>query len=254
MITIEPAELRSLARGEEKAYRIQRGGAYNAILDVVDGQALDGQAIKFDVPFPYKGDLVMLKTGCFGDTVSSRVGFWIDHEKASEVASTDDALELMIDDDGLQFRLDLGRCKHGPIVARMCATDNRSAISVGSDIHNEHRETIAGESVRVVTRATLKEITICKDGAAGINAFGYIVDKRFTPKPVAGHRSATFKAARMLHGVSRVVRSLKAQAVSTYGRLPRPRRSVTLDQLNRMQTAEIEHLQAVARGRHGLFL
>ena len=190
------------------------------------------------IPFPYKGDWVMLEPGCFGKTSNGRIGFWIDHEAAMEVANTDDALEVVIDDDAGQFRLDLGKCKLGPLIARICQTDNRSAMSVGSDILDERKETIDGQTVRVVTRALIKEITLCKEGAAGENAFAFVVDKSFTPKPAAGSRSATFSAARALHKVSRNMRKLKAQIAETYNAPPPLRRSMTVDRLNRMQTAE----------------
>jgi hypothetical protein len=78
------------------------------------------------------------------------------------VGSTDDALSLMIDDEGIQFRLDLANCRLGPALARMVANDNRASTSVGSDIYEEHKEEIDGKTVRVVTRARLKEVTICK--------------------------------------------------------------------------------------------
>lgn len=249
MIVVEAADLRTLERSESRAFRVEKGGAMNAIVDVVDGQALDGQAVKFDVPFPYKNEWIMLRAGCFGDTPRGRVGFWIDHEGSLEVASTDDALELMVDDVGLQFRLDLEECKLGPVIARMCQSDNRASISVGSDILAEHKETIAGERVRVVTRANLKEVTICKEGAAGENAFAYLVDKSLTPKPVAGARSATFLAAQMLHKVSRKVRKLKASVAATYDdrEQRRPIRWPTLEESNRAQTAETERLQKQAR-------
>lgn len=194
----------------------------------------------------------MLEPGCFGKTSNGRIGFWIDHEAAMEVANTDDALEVVIDDDAGQFRLDLGKCKLGPLIARICQSDNRSAMSVGSDILDERKETIDGQTVRVVTRALIKEITLCKEGAAGENAFAFVVDKSFTPKPAAGSRSATFSAARALHKVSRNMRKLKAQIAETYNAPPPLRRSMTVDRLNRMQTAETKRLQARARTVHGI--
>ncbi|UGX97105.1 HK97 family phage prohead protease [Bradyrhizobium barranii subsp. barranii] len=248
-IVIDPADLRSLERSEERAFRVDRGGAFNAILDLVDGQALDGQAIKFDVTFPYRGDLIMLRAGCFGDASNTRVGLWVDHDGAFEVASTDDAVELVIDDESVQFRLDLGSCKLGPVIARMCQSDNRSSVSVGADILAEHKETIGGERVRVVTRAKLKEISIVKEGAAGENAFAMVVDKTVTPKPVAGSRSMFFNASRTLSKVSRTVRKLKASLATTYGdrEQRRPTRWPTLEESNRAQTAETERLQKQAR-------
>jgi len=162
MIQIDTADARLLERNEARAYRVEHGGPLNAIFDVVENQALDGQFAKFGIPFPYKGDWVMLESGCFGKTSNGRIGFWIDHEAAMEVASTGDALEVVIDDDAGQFRLDLGKCKLGPLIARICQSDNRSAMSVGSDILDERKETIHGQTVRVVTRALIKEITYAR--------------------------------------------------------------------------------------------
>jgi hypothetical protein len=244
MICIDPADLRSLERSEAKASRVQRGGAMNAIFDVTDHQALDGQVVKFDEPFSYKGDLIMLRSGCFGDVLNHRVAFLIDHEASIEVAGTDDALSVMIDDIGIQFRLDLAKCRLGPVISRMCSTDNRSSTSIGCDILKEHSETISGQTVRIVTRARIKEITLCKNGAAGENAFAMLVDTTFTPKPVAGLRSATFKAQCALHKVARTVKTLKAQIAARHEQPLPVKRSMTVDQSNRLQTIETEKLIA----------
>ncbi|WP_456664694.1 HK97 family phage prohead protease [Bradyrhizobium sp. LB13.1] len=221
----------------------------NAVFDVVDDLALDGQFVAFNVPFPYRNDIVMLKPGCFGSVSNLRIAFLVDHEESTEVGSTDDAVEVMIDDEGAQFRLDLGRCKNGHVLARMCEVDSRSAMSHGSDILAEHREMIAGQSVRVITRARLKEITLCKEGAAGENAFALVVDKAVTPKPVAGSRSLFFNTARTLGKVARTVRKLKASVAATYGEREqrRPVRWPTVEESNRSQTAETERLQRQAR-------
>lgn len=249
MITIDAADLRSLERSEARAFRVDRGGALNAVFDVVDDLALDGQFVAFNVPFPYRNDRVMLKPGCFSNVTNQRVAFLVDHEGSMEVASTDDALDLMIDDDGAQFRLDLGRCKNGYVLAQMCKVDSRSAMSHGCDILAEHRETIAGQSVRVITRARLKEITLCKEGAAGDNAFAVVVDKTVTPKPLAGSRSLFFNTARTLSKVARTVRKLKASVAATYGERERmrPLRWPTLEESNRAQTEETERLQRQAK-------
>jgi HK97 family phage prohead protease len=250
MIDVEAADLRSLERSQARAYRVQCGGAMNAIFDVTEDQALDGQAVRFDVPFPYRGSWIMLRAGCFGNSAQGRVGFRVDHDSSMELASTDDALELMIDDNSIQFRLDLAQCRLGPVVARMCKSDNRSSMSVGSDILAEHWEEIDGNSVRVVTRARLSELTLCKEGAAGDNAYAFVVDKTVTPKPTPGSRSATMNAAQLLHRVSGKVRKLKAQALATYGdHKPAKRPALTVAQINRMQTERTERLQEQARAR-----
>ena len=53
-------------------------------------------------------------------------------------------------------------------------------------ITGEHNETLAGHSVRVVTRARLNEISVSKEGCAGDDAFAVLVVATVTPKPMAG--------------------------------------------------------------------
>ncbi|WOH53571.1 hypothetical protein RX328_16655 [Bradyrhizobium sp. sBnM-33] len=135
------------------------------------------------------------------------------------MASTDDAFELVIYDDGLQFRLDLGQCRLGPVIARMAASDHRPSMSVGSDIYAEHSEEIAGESVRVVTRAKLNEITLCKAGAAGDEALAFVVDKTFTPKPTAYYRRCHIDAAANQALVGSFAASIQRGRVGSFGSL-----------------------------------
>jgi hypothetical protein len=243
-------DMRALEKSAARAARIRSGGLRNAIFHDVKDRAIDGQANRFNVPFPYGTGIIMLTPKCFGDLTNKKVGFRIDHIDSSELANTDGALELMADDEGIQFRLDLEKCERGYAIARMCEIDSRSAVSIGCDITEEHTETIAGHSVRVVTRARLKEVSLCKEGAAGDNAFAMLVDTTATPKPVAGSRSATFNAAQALHRVSRKVRKLKASIAATcgtsatYDAEPVTRRPMTLRESNRLQRLETEELQA----------
>jgi uncharacterized caspase-like protein len=91
-------------------------------------------------------------------------------------------------------------------------------------------------------------VTFCARGAAGDEAFAYLVDKTFTPAPTAGSRSATFNAAQKLHKVSRQVKALKASMAETHERRPQSaKRTYTLDELNRLATLDTERLQDRAR-------
>jgi Caudovirus prohead serine protease len=243
-------DMRVLEKGAARAAHIRSGGLRNAMFHDVKDRAIDGQSNRFNVPFPYGNGNIMLKPNCFGDLTNKKVGFRIDHIDSSELADTDGALSLMVDDERIQFRLDLEKCERGFAVARMCEIDSRSAVSIGCDITEEHNETIAGHSVRVVTRARLREISVCKDGCAGDDAFAVLVDTTATPKPVAGSRSATFNAAHALHKVSRKVRKLRAQIAAMYDAPPPVRWSMTLGESNRLQTLETERLQEYARLIH----
>ena len=179
---------RALERNNASLERFQRGGVMNVIFNDIKDRAIDGQVIKFNVPFPYGNGLVMFKPGSFGDVSNRTVGFHIDHIGSTCVGDTDSALELMVDDDGIQFRLDLKKTERSSVVARMCEVGSRNAMSVGCDILDENDETIAEHTVRVVERARLREITLCKEGCAGDNAFAMLVDTTVTPKPVASMR------------------------------------------------------------------
>jgi hypothetical protein len=88
---------------------------------------------------------------------------------------------------------------------RVCS-DNRNQLN----LLEERTKNIAGYDVRVVSRARLREISLCKNGAAGENAFAFLVDTTLTPKPVAGSRSKKFHDYNAMYKVSRKVREIKA--------------------------------------------
>jgi HK97 family phage prohead protease len=250
MIFIDAADLRVFERGQAVVERYNRGGFMNALMGEVTNRALDGQANPFNKAFPYRNSVVLLKAGCFGKLNDHKVRFLIDHNENCEVADTDDALELMVDSDGIQFRLDLEKTRRGNVIARMCEVDNRASISVGCDILEEHDETINGKTVRIITRARLREISVCQAGAAGDDAFGMLVDTTVTPKPAAGSRSSAFRAGQIVHKLSRKVRALKTTIAAMYDDKPPQRQwSMTIDESNREQTAEVERLQQRARSR-----
>jgi HK97 family phage prohead protease len=174
------------------------------------------QSNRFNVPFVYDNEIVMLDEGCFGDIDDFDVKFLIDHDPNMEIADTSRGLELFQDKNGIQFRLDLQKAKNAHVVARLCQTDSRSSVSVGCDIIQQHDETIAGHNVRIITKARLREISICREGCAGEEAFAMLVDTTSTPKPVAGSRSTAFQTGHALHKLSRRVRALKASIVAMY--------------------------------------
>src|SRR5436190_24307119 len=99
MIHIDTADMRALERNQERAYNVQHGGAMNAIFEVTQDRALDGQVLRFNTAFPYRDDMVLFRPGSFGDLTNEAVGCRIDHIDSSEVANTDgDAFSVMVDD------------------------------------------------------------------------------------------------------------------------------------------------------------
>jgi HK97 family phage prohead protease len=238
----------------------QRGGVMNAIFGSVKNRAIDGQSNAFDKAFRYKNSLVILKAGCFGNVDDYNFRFLIDHVDSTEVADNNGALELMVDADGIQFRLDLEKTEGGNVIARMCEVGNRSAISVGCDINAEHDEIINGQTVRVVTRAILREISICKAGAAGDDAFAMLVDTTVTPKPVAGSRSTMFNVGRDVHTISRKLAAIKesmaiadlSTRIAAYTDQQPIDWSMTANESNHMQSLHIEQMQNERRNMLGM--
>jgi prohead serine protease len=225
-MNIDAADWRVLERNHARFDRCRDGGIVNAVFSDVTNRALDGQFNAFNKPFAYKDSIVILKPGWFGNVANNRVRFLIDHLASSEVADTDGALELMIDSDSGRFRLDLEKTAGGCVIARMCEVGNRAAMSVGCDIHEEHDEIIAGYKVRVVTRALLSEISICKDGVAGDDAFATLVDTTVTPKPVAGSRSPQFQLSHDQHKFNRTIRGIKSRIYALLDDRPNSERAL----------------------------
>jgi hypothetical protein len=215
-IILDQRDLRALQRGHDRCERSQTGGYRNAIYNTIKNRALDGSALKFNTPFPFpnKNRLIMFEPESFGNLDQCTVAFCVDHELSNVVATTDDGLTLIVDNDALQFRLDLEKATNGYAIAHMCEIGNREAMSVHCDILESHSKTIAGQTVQVVSCARLREISICKNGAAGDNAFAMLVDTTVTPKPTAGSRSKKFQTYNAMYKISRKVRELKASNAS----------------------------------------
>jgi HK97 family phage prohead protease len=261
-IFINDREIRKAQRSRDAYERCLRGGYRNAIFNGVKNRALDGQAFKFNTPIPYKDSVIMFLPDTFGDVEDHVVAFCLDHELDTEVASTNDGLQLIVDDDAIRFRLNLERAKRGDVLARLCEIGNREAISIGFNILDEHTKTIAGHDVRIVTSARLVEISLLKAGAAGDNAFAFLVDTTVTPKPVAGARSTMFNLGQKLFSVSRKVRNMKATNTAVLALQDRLAllggepallsRTMTIDRSNHLQSLYIQRLQTEQRAVLGM--
>jgi hypothetical protein len=262
-MNIDAADWRVLERNRS---RVERGGnsgnVVNAIFGGVTNRALDGQFNAFNRPFIYKDRIVILKPDCLGNVADHNVRFLTDHEPSTEAADTDSgALELMIDSESGRFRLDLEKTARGCIIARMCEIGNRAAMSVGIDITEEHDEVISGYTVRVITGAILREISLVKDGVAGDDAWATLVDTTTTPKPVAGSRSPQFQLSHEHHKVNRTIRGIKSRIYALLDDSPNSERALRarIADLSappsfsfESDVDRIEALQAQARRRLGL--
>jgi Caudovirus prohead serine protease len=265
LINFDAADMRKIGKNRDRIERFnsQHGGYRNAIFGGVKNRALDGSALKFNTPFPFpnKNRLVMFEPDCFGDLDQRTVAFCVDHELANEIATTDNGLTLIVDNDALQFRLDLEKATNGYVIAHLCEIGNREAMSVHCDIVESRTKTIAGRTVQVVSRARLIELSLCRNGAAGDDAFAMLVDTAVTPKPTASSRSAKFHTYNAIYKISRKVRELKASKASVLALTERIAvldddeappfvwAAMTSDQINRQTTERYDQLQANALRR-----
>lgn len=245
-------DMRALERGQAVLARYRHGGFRNAILAEVTDRALDGEVLRFNTVFEYKGDKVAFVPGAFGETSQQDVKWCVDHDLSTASAWTrDGSLELMIDDEAIRFRVRLDKTTQGPVLARMAEIGARDATSIACDILDETKVEIEGERVRVIKRARIIELTQCSTGAVE-SAFCQLVDTTVTPKPTSGSESATFAAGRALHKINRRIKAMRQSKSEVPA--PRPKFAMTVEQSNRLHTEETEALQQRTRGTHSLYM
>ncbi|TIN94615.1 MAG: hypothetical protein E5Y03_31875 [Mesorhizobium sp.] len=136
---------------------------------LMDKPAVRGFAATYGTPFYHKGVLTALMPGCFTASLASRgnVEFQLEHDDNIVFGSTATGLAFIDTPDGLAFEFPVPKSQAGAILLSMVASGDRPDISVSADILDSTTREIQGHDVRVVTKATLREISACRDGAIG---------------------------------------------------------------------------------------
>lgn len=136
-------------------------------------EALQGYVVRFNKPHLFKGGVDVFVKGCFDASLASRkrIGFWIDHKSGTELASTDDDLELLADETGLAFRL------NNPLAPFVQEVRGRriTAMSAASRTLRHEYKQMDGARVRFILEADLVEVSMVKAGAVK-QAFIEVVD------------------------------------------------------------------------------
>ncbi|MER9533280.1 HK97 family phage prohead protease [Mesorhizobium sp. M0309] len=129
--------------------------------------AVRGYATTYGSVFTHKGVLTALLQGCFSASLARRdeVKFQLEHEDHSVFGSTHSGLAFIDGPEGLAFEFPIPKTQHGAILLSMVASGDRPDISVSADILESTTREFQGHEVRVVTKATLREISACRDGA-----------------------------------------------------------------------------------------
>jgi HK97 family phage prohead protease len=218
-IDIDSRDQQVLERSEKAVERLRRGGTMNYLSneDDLSELCLEGFSMIYNRAFVINGKAVYFEPRSFTASLngSSPIALQIDHIANNVIGTTRDGLSFVDSEEGLAFRFPLKNVPRGAMVAHMCKTGQRAAISVGCDIIKDRVETISGVEVQIVERATLKEISLCKEGAVG-NAFAALVNIKTSP-PLTKDKSAAFNINYAFHRINNGLRKSKRLLDDTYG-------------------------------------
>ncbi|MER8913735.1 HK97 family phage prohead protease [Mesorhizobium sp. M0761] len=132
---------------------------------VFERPALRGFATTYGQPFERDG-LVAFLPGCFSASLAADVvNVQIDHIGSTAVGDTRAGLRVVDHADGLAFEFELPPTQGGAVLASMVASNGRTDVSVGVDVLASTEKELRGHKVRLVTKAKLREISVCKAGA-----------------------------------------------------------------------------------------
>ena len=164
-------------------------------------KCIDGLATKYSTALVNCGELRAFIPGCFDASLRDNkdIQFLIQHDAANCIGSTRTNLTIVDDGEvGLAFRLRVPNTMPGQIAARMVENGNRAGMSIGYSILEDEVHCLAGHQVRLITRATLSELSLVRAGAVR-RAFATVVDGARTPAPRAGNMSVDWKFANCIH-------------------------------------------------------
>jgi HK97 family phage prohead protease len=183
---------------------------------------LAGLATKFDEPFVHDGQIQMLAPGVFASSLKSgqRIALQLDHDDGTAAASTANGLELEESDVGLLFRLDMRRTRNASAIHSIVDGGNRACVSVAYQVERDKSETYGAHKVRVITQASLKEISLVRRGVVGA-AFAFITDDVCNPSINALDKSTMFALCRAHHNVRRATDTIRDNTAQLTARVDR---------------------------------
>jgi HK97 family phage prohead protease len=147
----------------------KRGGEEFKFL-AADGREIErpgvqGWALLYDQPLLFEGQIVVFAYGAFGETIADgkMKQLLFDHDESRQYCTTSTGLEFASTADGLAFRMPLaghdGRAVYGAV-----STGERACVSVGCVFDRTSKRRISGIDVLAIERASLKEISLCRQG------------------------------------------------------------------------------------------
>lgn len=155
------------ARMSGSARRGVRGLMFaNRIESAMERPAIRGLAVRYGEVFTFEGHLHAFMPGCFSDSLASgeEIDVRVDHEASTVLGSTASGLRFVDTAEGLAFDYEPPRDMQGALAISLVASDNRTDVSVGARQLTTVVRNIRGHDVRLITKARLAEISLCKDG------------------------------------------------------------------------------------------
>ena len=149
-----------------------------------------------------------------------RIALQLDHDDGTVAASTANGLELAESDVGLLFRLDMRRVRNASAIHSIVDGNNRACVSVSYAVEQERIETFAGHKVRVITQASLRELSLVRRGVAE-EAFAFVTDDVSNPSIAQLEDSDMFKICRADHNVRRATRAIQDDTAQLTARIDR---------------------------------
>jgi HK97 family phage prohead protease len=191
--------------------------------------ALRGFACVYHQPFERDGGkLYAFMPGCFKDTLASgrEVKVQISHIPGTIVGSTKSGLSLIDTPDGLAFEFATPKTQLGAMLVSMVACGSQPDVSVGEvDVLESITRTFSGREVKMITKATLGEISICRDGAVP-QSHVRLVDLDETPLTL---RDEIDRGLLALQGrMNEVVTGAKERSLAEASRQPAKQRRVAV--------------------------
>jgi len=174
-------------RGAEEFFDRVRGGGRQASEPKARFHGSDGREIKrpgiqgfaclTEKAFEHQGRLVYFEAAAFVDTLhdAKNKALLFDHDPSRQYGDTASGLTFANTVRGLAFRMPVASTADGRSVFDNVKDGLRACVSVGVSIDDFETRNIDGYDVDVIARATLKEISLCRQGAVP-ETFASIVD------------------------------------------------------------------------------
>ena len=133
---------------------------------------LQGLGCKFGEIIDSGNELLYLRPGCL--TEADEVKLLIDH-RGKGLATTDDALQIYIGEKSLSFRYSIPDSWSEKFSESSDDLESYIPVSVGFSIDKSELMTIEGVAVKVITEATLNEVSLVSEEPAVKSTYARVV-------------------------------------------------------------------------------